>query len=304
MKKEIQPAIITMSRRTDAAFYAEHLLKDIDAGFVDVPNPYSGKPYRVSLLPKDILLFTLWTKNPQALHEAIDGLITRRIKIAMFISMTGYPSYIEKNVPDAKSLKKSIDYCASKISADALWWRYDPVIISERLSAEWHEDNFVKLIENMWKNKTRRVIFSLAHIDESYSRIRKRLDTVMKSEHDTLLMPSLNDNAYNELYALSLNLFEKLSGIARHYGIEAEVCCSPKIRTEDLSRIQQGSCLSEKYISKIVQDMPQMKTKGTRKGSNGENGYAACTCLESRDIGVYGSCLHGCVYCYANRTVV
>ena len=34
------------------------------------------------------------------------------------------------------------------------------------------------------------------------------------------------------------------------------------------------------------------KTKGNRPG---------CLCAESRDIGAYDSCPHGCVYCYAVR---
>jgi DNA repair photolyase len=303
MMTEKKPVILTLSRRTDAAFHAGALLKALDAGYVDVPNPYSGKPYRVSLLPEDILLFTLWTKNPNALHDIVDELQARKIKTAMFVSITGYPSYIEKNVPAADELIASIEYLSSKLSADALWWRYDPIIISERLSVEWHVDNFAKLTDKIWKDKTHRVIFSLAHIDESYSRIRKRLVEAMKNNHDALMMPSIKDAAYDGLYRTAIKLFEKLSAIARQYGIQAEVCCSPKIRTEDISRISRGSCLSESYIRKIVGDMPDMKIKGTRKGSAAGIGYAACTCLESRDIGIYGSCLHGCVYCYADRTV-
>ncbi|MEC7592879.1 MAG: DUF1848 family protein, partial [Pseudomonadota bacterium] len=34
------------------------------------------------------------------------------------------------------------------------------------------------------------------------------------------------------------------------------------------------------------------RTKGKRPG---------CRCAESRDIGVYDSCVHGCTYCYAVR---
>ena len=31
---------------------------------------------------------------------------------------------------------------------------------------------------------------------------------------------------------------------------------------------------------------------------------APCGCVQSKDIGAYDSCLHGCVYCYATRSHV
>lgn len=40
-------------------------------------------------------------------------------------------------------------------------------------------------------------------------------------------------------------------------------------------------------------DVSHKKNKGQR---------SACGCVESRDIGMYDSCLFGCGYCYATRS--
>lgn len=294
--------IITFSRRSDPAPYTAWLLNRLDDGFCDVPNPFSGKPYRVPLTPDDVALFTFWTKNPGPLVEPVRIMKDRGFRIALFITVTGYPRHIECNVPEAASLAEPVSRLAKMLSPDALWWRYDPVIFSRRLDEQWHRENFEKLCRTIWSGKTRRVTFSLAHLDGPYRRSRTALETALAADGDALDIPPFRSAHYNALYERTVSLFATLSDIARSHGIpDAEVCCSPKIRSGE-SRIRQGHCLELERIRLLVPDLGTVPASPTRKGiSMDANGYADCGCVKSTDIGINGTCPHGCVYCYANR---
>lgn len=293
-----KPSIITFSRRTDPAFHMDELMERLAAGYASVPNPFSGKEYIVSLLPEDILLLTFWTKNPGAVAPFIPDIESSGIKTAFFITVNGYPEHIERNVPRFDSVRKGIIQLCDTVSADALWWRYDPVLFTDKIDTAWHVENFKRLCTSVWAGHTRRVIFSLAHIDRHYLFARRNLELSLSKYGESLEMPSIDSDGYSFLYRNTMILFEELSAIAFSYGITAEVCCSPKI-IEPSVNVHQGSCLSRSYIERIIKIPSYVKTKGTRNG--GDSGYAPCTCLESRDIGIYGTCSHGCAYCYAER---
>ena len=56
--------IISASRRTDIpAFYGDWFYKQIQQGFVDVPNPFSNRTYRVSLEPEKVSAIVFWSKH-------------------------------------------------------------------------------------------------------------------------------------------------------------------------------------------------------------------------------------------------
>jgi hypothetical protein len=285
------PAIITFSRRTDPAFFMDWLLDNLQAGECEAPNPFSGRLYRVSLRREDVLLFNFWTKAPHATIPGARALRERGYPLAYFISLTGYPRWLERRVPDVSTTSRAIGELERLLGPDCLWWRYDPIIITERLTQEWHVENFTRLCGTAWAGKTRRVIISLAHIDGPYLPCRTSLERAAASAGDRLAMPG---------YDGFIGLARKLSAIAASHGMKLEVCCSPAVRREDSADIAQASCLSAEYLSRIIPGLPALRKKGTRRGS-ARMGYAPCGCVESRDIGTVRTCPHGCVYCYANR---
>ena len=297
-----QRRIITFSRRSDPAPFTAWLMKRIDEGFCDVPNPFSGKPYRVSLRPDDVALFTFWTKNPQPLLSPVREMTSRGFRVALFVTVTGYPRHIEANVPTPSETADALSQLAEHLGAGALWWRYDPVILSGKIDVGWHRENFETLCRGVWSGKTRRVIFSLAHIDGQYHSIRARLEQALESAGDTLEMPPFNTHGYDDLYERAVSLFASLSDTAKRCGITAaEVCCSPKLRPGE-TRIRQGRCLDASLLRELVPGLGDIPYAPTRSGvSMSGRGYADCGCVKSTDIGINGTCPHGCVYCYANR---
>lgn len=291
MSASSTPAIVTFSRRSDPAFFMEWFMQRVGEGLCSVPNPFSGIPYSVSLEPEDVLLLNFWTKAPAVVAPYVDGLIGMGYRLAFFISQTSYPHYLEACVPPLEAIWAGVVELAQKVGPDALWWRYDPIIVSECLSAGWHIENFTRLCKQTWQGNTKRVIVSLAHIDGPYRSIRPLLQRACAENGDSLALPD---------YPSFIELVVTLTDIAREFGISLEVCCSPEIRHTDLTRVKQGACLSTEYVGKVVADLPELRPVRLRRGSQAY-GYGPCRCLESRDIGVNNTCRHGCVYCYANR---
>ena len=263
----------------------------IERGGCYVPNPFSGKPYHVSLLPEDVILINFWTKNPGAILPRVEDLMHSGYRLAWFISLTGYPRRLEGAVPSLETNTAVIRELVALAGKEALWWRYDPIVMTRELDASWHADNFTRLCGEVWAGNTERVIISLAHIDGAYAALRPALESSCAAHGDALAMPD-----YEQFLDLALHL----NLIARDYGIRLEVCCSPGIKDEDRALVRQGACLSMEYLDRLLPDLPRLKIGGTRKKSD-KHGYASCGCVESRDIGANGTCAHGCVYCYANR---
>ena len=85
-------------------------------------------------------------------------------------------------------------------------------------------------------------------------------------------------------------LAEAMAHIAARHHITVSTCCEP----DDFSRfgIEHGACIDPALIERIS-GKPVSAAKDPNQREN-------CLCAASTDIGAYDSCLHGCVYCYAN----
>jgi hypothetical protein len=92
--------------------------------------------------------------------------------------------------------------------------------------------------------------------------------------------------------ARDATLLKRMADIAKAHSLEIQ-SCAVEI---DLSAvgIQPGKCIDDHLIREVVGiDVSHRKDKGRR---------SACGCVESREIGMYDSCLFGCAYCYATRS--
>jgi hypothetical protein len=83
------------------------------------------------------------------------------------------------------------------------------------------------------------------------------------------------------------SLMRDLLRIARSHRMQLTLCSQPYLLEPG---VQEAHCVDARRISSLLGREIQTRLKGARK---------ECGCFESKDIGDYDTCPHGCVYCYA-----
>ena len=82
-----------------------------------------------------------------------------------------------------------------------------------------------------------------------------------------------------------------LADIVAGLGIETTICSQlDALKGRVAARLAPARCIDAARLSDIAGYAIAARQKGNRDG---------CLCAESRDIGAYDTCSHGCVYCYA-----
>ena len=273
--------IISISRRCDIPRFAfGWFLEKLDAGFVDVKNPFNPRQVRrVSLLPEDAGLFVFWTRDPASILEHAETLEQRGYHFYVMTTLTAYPCVLEPNVPAAAAVIQTMKALAEKITADRVIWRYDPVFLSSLTDVEHHRRTFAHLAARL-NGAVKRVIVS---VYDEYSAAERRLNALEQSGVLTRMPHSPLENAARPLLA-------ELARIARAEGMAIQSCAE-----EDLSDlgIPGGACIDGEYITRVF---------GLQApGKDRTQGRPLCRCAQSVDIGAYGQCPAGCVYCYGLR---
>jgi hypothetical protein len=300
--------IVSASRRTDIpAYYADWFMGRIEAGWCLVRNPFDARrTNRVSLEPEDVDFLVLWTRDPRPLAERMHALDGRGIRSYVHMTITGYPAVIEPGAIPVEDALDALRSLSDAIGKRRVLWRYDPILVARGIDADWHRRNFER-IASVLEGKTERVTLSL--LDE-YAHTASRLaragypDAVFGSKRESggdVAQPALFDTdmpvgpaapAVRRLPPEPYpRLLADLAGLARAHGMTALACAEPF----DLSGqgIDAGACVDSGLAASLwgVQ-VPAGKDSGQR---------GACRCAPSVDIGSYGSCPRGCLYCYASR---
>jgi DNA repair photolyase len=282
--------VISVSRRCDIPrFSFGWFLERLDEGFVDVPNPFNAaRVRRVFLRPRAgdggaAFCFVFWTRDPGPLLRHFDALEERGCRFYVMVTLTGYPAILEPNAPAKDRVIHDMRMLAQKAGAARVLWRYDPVFLSEQTGFSFHRENFAALARGL-AGAVNRVIIS---VYDEYGGAKRRLAELEKGGACHAL-PHYDDEG-----RLRPELREVLSGfgrIAGEAGMEIQSCAE----AEDLSAlgIRPGPCVDGGRIEGLWGIGAKGKDKNQRPH---------CLCASSVDIGRYGPCPAGCVYCYARR---
>lgn len=274
--------IISASRRTDIpAFYADWFMNRLREGFCLVRNPFNPQSVsRVSLAPPEVDAIVFWSKDPAPMLGRLEELDRRGYRYYFLYTLTGYPPCIEPGVPPLARGLETFSALSGRLGPGRVIWRFDPILLSTATPEQWITDNF-GLIASRLQGRTERVIMSFTHF---YGKVKRRLGR-LKEERGIECCDAASDPE------LAGRIASRLAGIARGHGMRV-FSCAQKM---DLSAfgVQAGSCVDAGLINSLFgTGLSASKDRSQRK---------ECGCAESRDIGQYDTCLHGCLYCYASH---
>ncbi|HCK99197.1 MAG TPA: hypothetical protein DHW42_03715 [Candidatus Marinimicrobia bacterium] len=275
--------IISASRRTDIpAFYGEWFYQQVRQGFVDVPNPFSGKSYRVSLKPEDVSAVVFWSKEYRPflpILEKIESIYQNRF--LFHFTINGFQDhakkYFEPFIPELTVSIQTAKTLAARYGADTLLWRFDPIIFSD-ISKPDECLNTFQFIVGQLEGLTSRCYISFVDL---YGKVSRRFERLSWEHSFQFSKPAFDQQ---------IEFAQKLVNIARECGIAVFTCCEDEIG--QAAGILKGHCIDADLLQRLYPDRQFTdEIKPTRKG---------CGCYASRDIGAYNSCRHGCLYCYAS----
>ncbi|ASQ91196.1 hypothetical protein CHL67_09980 [Prosthecochloris sp. GSB1] len=264
--------VISASRRTDIpAFHADWLIDRVRHGYCKVANPCNPSQVRkVSLHSADVAAIVFWTRRAKPLLRYLDELDDRGFNYYFLYTITGCPAGMEPGLPDKQRCVEDFLELSARTGPEKVLWRYDPVIMSKDLDHDHHVENFSRLAEQLAAGTNSVIITFLKRYPHIEGSMRKA--------------------GVFEPARLERELLAKAIGdVAAKRGLTVRGCGG----RESFPGLEVSKCIDEKLLGRLFGlELSSAKDKGQP---------AECRCIRSIDIGAYGSCLHGCVYCYASR---
>lgn len=268
--------IISASRRTDIpAFFSEWFINRIKEGFLDVRNPMNSSQISRLLLSPDIVdCIVFWTKNPIPMLAKLDEL--RDYCYYFQFTLTGYGRDIESNLPDKrKDLIPAFRKLSDKIGPERVIWRYDPILINDRYSLDYHRKAFEEIADAL-NGYTEKCVFSFVDLYGKNRTAMRKLAVEEPSEE--------------EMRSIAVHIRD----VTRATHMTAATCAEV-IDLEELG-IEHNACIDRALIERLTGG----KIKETKKNLKDSGQRKACKCMASREIGMHNTCGNGCIYCYAN----
>ena len=263
--------IISASRRTDIpALYAEWMLKRLEAGYAMMPNPRNAaRAGKVMLSPELVDCIVFWTKNPAPILDKLRHITAMGYAYYFQFTLTAYGRDIEPHLPPKERLLENFAELSGEIGSNRVIWRYDPILLDAAHTVSWHIRRFGEICASL-RGHTDRCVLSFI---DSCNKPGKHFPEVGAEEQGFLL--------------------SEFSGIAREYGIDL-FTCSETIETESLG-IARSACIDRHIVEEISERSIRARIDPNQRPE--------CRCIDSVDIGAYGTCIHGCAYCYATYSV-
>jgi len=267
--------VISASYKTDIpAFYGDWFQRQLTQKFVETKNPFNNKKSIISLAPEDVDAYVFWTRNADPFLPVLHNAIANQHPFYFQFTVTAYPRLIETSVISSEDSISQMTSIANNFGPHAVVWRYDPIFVSDLTPLNFHLENFTKLARQL-EHVVNEVVVSFT---QPYAKTKRNL---ARLEQKT---PINFQNPPNEI---KQSFLMELQKIAASSGIRMTLCTQPNQMTE---RLTGAACIDKNRIAAIGGENIDPKLQGNREG---------CLCIASRDIGMYDTCAHGCVYCYA-----
>lgn len=259
--------LFSASRRTDIpTYYSEWLCNRLEAGNVCVRHD-ARRVTRYVFSREAVDCLVLWTKNPLPLLDRLA--LLRGWPCVFQFTLTGYGRDVEPGLPDKLQLVEAMKRLSEAFGSERVIWRYDPIFFSGAYSLSWHVRCFDALTERL-EGVTRTCVVSFL---DMYPKLRRRIPA--------LGLCGDSGQARKELLAA-------FAAMAERRGIRLSLCAEDV----DVPGVVHAGCLSRELVERVA---------GCRLDVRPSQQRAGCKCVASVDVGVYGTCGNGCLYCYANQ---
>jgi DNA repair photolyase len=299
----IAPVIISASRATDIpAFYGDWFMDRLRKGYVRWRNPFGGRDQYVSFKKTRLVVF--WSKNPGPFIRHLPALLEAGLSYYFLYTLNDYEKEgIEPHLPPLDDRIATFLELSARLGKGRVIWRSDPLFLSDSLSVS----DLLERTRNTGERihpYCRRMVISFIDI-EKYGRVKKNL----RSHGFGDVREFTNEEMYE--YAVGL------SGLNRKWGLEITTCGEAC----DLLAygIGRGQCIGYDIITDEFSGDTELLAflhgstpgsgpglPGTREGVmhrlKDPGQRSRCGCIVAKDIGQYGTCPHGCLYCYANSS--
>lgn len=310
------PVIISASRSTDIpAFYAKWFTNRLKAGYCVWYNPFNQKPMFISFAKTKVVVF--WTKNPEPLIPYLQELDERGIHYYFQVTLNDYVNEgFEPNVGPVDHRVEVFKRLSDMIGKERVIWRFDPLIVTPNLTARQLLTK-VYHVGNQLKGYTDKLVFSFIDV-RAYRKVQNNLiketsfftrETVDSAEPsgnylEDLVdgLAKLRDHWKSEGWNITLATCGESIDLEK-YGIEHNRCIDGELmerlfpEDKELVYYLHTGKLPQPNLFGGIPGIPferkDLKDKGQRK---------VCGCMISKDIGMYNTCRHFCVYCYANTS--
>lgn len=312
----IAPVIISASRSTDIpAFFSRWFFNRLEKGYCTWINPFNQQKQYISFSRCKVVVF--WTKNPEPIIPYLHILDEFGIHYYFQVTLNDYvKEELEPNLPSVEKRIETFKKLSDLIGSDRIIWRFDPILLSSAISPRSILSKIWK-IGNELKGYTDKLVFSFVDI-KAYRKVQNNLvketplftkenveegegsDSQRKEIIEGLckLRKIWKDEGWNLTMATCAESLD-----LEKYGIEHNRCIDEELMErifgddKELVYYLRTGKLPEPNLFGDIPELPSicknLKDKGQRK---------LCGCMISKDIGMYNTCRHFCVYCYANTS--
>ena len=310
------PVIISASRSTDIpAFYSKWFFNRLAKGYCAWYNPFNQKKMYISFDHCKVVVF--WTKNPKPIIPYLHELDERGIHYYFQVTLNDYVKEgFEPCVSSVDERVETFKQLSRIVGADRVIWRFDPLIITQSLTPRmlltkiWH-------IGNMLKGYTNKLVFSFVDV-KAYRKVQSNLvkETPFFSKND-VETAELNENQRQEV----IDGLVKIRQAWKDQGWDVALATCAEAFDYDSYGIEHNRCIDGELMERIFGDdkelvyylhtgklpepnlfgeVPPLPDKSVNLKDKGQR--KVCGCMVSKDIGMYNTCRHLCVYCYANTS--
>ena len=309
------PVVISASRSTDIpAFYADWFFDRLEKGYCVWYNPFNQKPVYVSFRRCKAIVF--WTKNPKPILPYLHKLDEMGIHYYFQVTLNDYVKEgFEPNVPSVEERVETFRELSRMVGKQRVIWRFDPLIVTEQLTP-------AMLLERIWnvgdllKGTCEKLVFSFVDVN-AYRKVQRNMvkETSCFSTETVASAEMTNTQRLEIVKGLV-----KIREAWKSEGWEVTMAtCGEEVDYSDYG-IEHNRCIDGELMKRAFADdedfvyylntghLPErdlfgqlsLRKEKTATAMKDKGQRLACGCMVSKDIGMYNTCRHFCVYCYAN----